>query len=131
MKRIFFIDDDIDDRELFQRALKLVNTETQYVEAIDGHDALEKIADKDFILPDLIFVDLNMPRVNGLEFIIRIKQMLHYQDIPTYVYTTSASPRERVNCMSAGASGYIVKPYNESQLGKELNEIILKHKMAS
>ena len=89
------------------------------------------INNKDFILPDLIFVDLNMPRVNGLEFIIRIKQMLHYQDIPTYVYTTSASARERVNCMSAGATGYIIKHINHVELAKELNEIILKHRVAS
>lgn len=126
MKRIFFVDDDEDDRDVFQMALKGLNIETDYVEAIDGQDALDKIHRADFAVPDLIFVDLNMPRLNGLEFILKMKQMDQYKDVPTYVYTTSTSPRERVNCLSSGASGYIIKHVNHADLTKDLNDLLLK-----
>ena len=126
MKKIFFIDDDIDDRDIFRDALDDLDTEVEYIEARDGQEALDMMAQPDFAPPDLIFVDLNMPRVNGLEFVIRIKQMSKYQSIPTYIYTTSASPNERVNCITAGASGYIIKHVRYSDLAKDLQNLISK-----
>lgn len=127
MKKIFFIDDDIDDRDLFRDALQELDVETEYVEAFDGQHALDMIARPDFTPPDLIFVDLNMPRINGLEFVIRVKQISGYENIPVYIYTTSASPHERVNCVTAGATGYIIKHVRYSDLAKELQALITKN----
>lgn len=124
MKKIFFIDDDIDDRDLFRDALRELDTATDYAEACDGQEALDLMARPDFKIPDLIFVDLNMPRVNGLEFLIRMRQLSGYENIPAYVYTTSASPNERVNCITAGAAGYIIKHVRYRDLARELQGII-------
>lgn len=124
MKRIFLIDDDADDRFIFRTALEMLDPKTEYVEAKDGQEALDLISNADFTPPDLIFVDLNMPRVNGLEFVIRIRQSPKYKEIPTYMYTTSASPNERVNAITAGANGYIIKHIRYNDLAKELSDLI-------
>lgn len=126
MKKIFLIDDDGDDREIFRSALDLLDTKVEYMEAKDGQEGLEMFAADNFVPPDLLFVDLNMPRVNGLEFVIRLKQIPHYQNIPIYMYTTSASPNERVNAMTAGATGYIIKHVRYNDLAIELNGLISK-----
>lgn len=126
MKRILFLDDDIDDRELFQNALKALEMPVDYVEAKDGQEGLDLVTSENFTVPDIIFVDLNMPRVTGLEFVIRMKQLPKYENIPTYIYTTSASPRERVNCISAGATGYIIKHVKYQDLAKELKGLLSK-----
>lgn len=126
MKKVFLIDDDIDDREMFRSAVKSVDPGIEYIEAVDGHEALEMLSELGFIAPDIIFVDLNMPRVTGFEFVIRLKKLAKYRNIPAYIYTTSASPRERVNCIAAGASGYIVKKLNEKDLAAELMPLLSK-----
>jgi len=126
MKKVLLIDDDIDDRDMFRAALKLLDAEIEYIEAVDGHEALEMLSELGFVAPDIIFVDLNMPRVTGLEFVIRVKALAKYHKVPTYIYTTSASPRERVNCISAGASGYIVKKMTTKDLAAELAPLLSK-----
>ena len=126
MKRVFFIDDDSEDREIFHDVLNELNLGIEYQEARDGQEALDMISNPDFAPPDLIFVDLNMPRISGLEFIIKVRQIEGYEKVPTYVYTTSASPQERVNCITAGASGYIIKHLRSGDLRKELNDLMLK-----
>ncbi|PBQ31023.1 hypothetical protein CNR22_04310 [Sphingobacteriaceae bacterium] len=130
MKKIFFIDDDADDRFIFKAALNEIDLTFDYAEARDGQEALEMIADPSFTVPDIIFVDLNMPRVTGLEFVIRMKKIAAYSSIPTYIYTTSGSANERVNCITAGATGYIIKHAKSADLVKELDHIISKFKIS-
>jgi len=131
MKRVFFIDDDADDRFIFKAALDELNISIDYLEAHDGQEALEMIENPSFEIPDIIFVDLNMPRINGLEFIIRMKKMDGYSHVPTYVYTTSGSANERVNCITVGASGYIIKHARNLELVKELSALLLNTKISS
>lgn len=131
MKRIFFIDDDADDRFIFKAALDEIDLTIDYVEARDGQEALELINDPAFEKPDMIFVDLNMPRVTGLEFVIRMKKIAGYETIPTYIYTTSGSANERVNCITAGASGYIIKHTKSSDLVKELSALTSKLRISA
>jgi CheY-like chemotaxis protein len=126
MKRIFLIDDDADDRDMFREALSLLDIRTEYIESHDGQEGLDRVSAPGFIVPDAIFVDLNMPRVNGLEFVIRLRQLPRYQKTPVYIYTTSASARERVNTITAGATGYIVKHVKLKDLVQELSDVISK-----
>jgi CheY-like chemotaxis protein len=126
MKKIFLIDDDADDRDMFREALRLLDAPVEYAAARDGQEGLDILSSPGSIAPDAIFVDLNMPRINGLEFVIRLRQIHRFQKTPVYVYTTSGSPRERVNSITAGATGFIVKHIKLNDLVDELSAVISK-----
>ena len=124
MKTVFLIDDDLDDREIFQEALQSLNLTTRYVEAFDGLNALEKISENDFVIPDIIFADLNMPRLGGLEFLKKVRANPECKNVPVYIYSTSSAKEECDKCMAAGAAGFITKHYSFEDLEKELEKLI-------
>jgi CheY-like chemotaxis protein len=124
MRTIFLIDDDADDREIFQSALDDIAPEFQCYEAKDGQEALDMIASNSLTFPDIIFVDLNMPKVNGLEFLTEIKKKSRYQEIPVIMYSTSSVKEEKEKCISHGASGFMTKHGSYDELCRELKKII-------
>ena len=73
--------------------------------------------------PDLIFLDLNMPKMNGQEFLSKIKEELPLRDIPVVIFSTSGSYRNIKSTMDLGALEYITKPYRFDQLVSVLNRI--------
>ena len=119
------IDDDADDREIFQAALQDLKVEIKYLEALDGKHALDMIADDQFTLPDFIFVDLNMPKVNGYEFLKTVRQMPAYQQAVIYMYSTSSLQSEREKCIREGATGFITKHSSFDALCRELEKLIV------
>lgn len=126
MKKILLIDDDADDRDMFREALGELDSPVEYMEAKDGQEGMDVLSPPQASMPDVIFVDLNMPRINGLEFVIKLRQIERFQKTPVYIYTTSASPRERVNTITAGATGYIVKHVAMRDLVQELTAVLAK-----
>lgn len=125
-KKILLVDDDIDDQSIFQSALETICQTAELVMACDGVDALSKIKDPVAVLPDIIFTDLNMPRMNGFGFLESIKKLECCHTIPVIVYSTSSSPHDINTCKSLGAVAYMVKPSYFTQLCREL-ETILKN----
>ena len=73
LKQIFLVDDDEDDKEIFMAALQEINTEVACITADNGYDALNKIKTKQ-ANPDLIFLDLNMPLMNGQVFLKKLRE---------------------------------------------------------
>jgi CheY-like chemotaxis protein len=124
MKHVFLIDDDLDDREIFQTALQSLETETTFVQARDGQEGLDLIAKPDFKMPDLIFADLNMPKVNGLEFLTAVRKIPMYAQVPVFIYSTSSVKEECDKCLAAGASGFIIKHSSFDALCSDLKKII-------
>ncbi len=106
---ILLIDDDEIERLKFARVLQKNNYPHNSIEAKNGEEALQLLAKKEQ-LPDLIFLDLNMPKMNGLEFLKELKSdaTLHY--IPVIILSTSNNHRDLKEAYRIGASGYIVKP---------------------
>ena len=125
-RKIFLVDDDFDDQLIFQSALETVSTLFDFETAYDGIDALTKIKDPAFRLPDLIFTDLNMPKMNGIRFLEAVKKLDYYQQIPVIVYSTSASPADINTCKSLGAEAYLVKPSYFSELCRQLESTLRK-----
>ena len=120
----FLIDDDPDDQEFFGLALEDIGNNIRYVKADDGLHALEILkADKNF-LPDFIFLDLNMPRLNGKDCLIEIKKMPHLKDIPVYIYTTSMNENDKIETAKYGAEGFITKPFQFEHLVKILLKVM-------
>lgn len=99
MKSFFLIDDDIDDRMIFREALDFLNPSYNYIEAKDGQHALEMIRKEEISIPDVIFLDLNMPKVGGYDVLLFIKQLTRYNPVPVFMYTTSSNAVEKEKCM--------------------------------
>ena len=108
-KVLFLVDDDPDDKDIFQEALKLIDKSIVCYTANDGRDALNKLKES-LLLPDILFLDLNMPVMNGKDCLKQLKSDKDLRHIPVIIYSTSSAEKERTNCLELGARSYISKP---------------------
>ena len=122
----FLIDDDVDDQDIFILALEEVDKTIRCEVASDGMDALRRLGDKE-LLPDYIFLDLNMPRMNGKQCLSEIKKNDFLHSIPVIIYSTSSDQRDRTETAQLGAADYIVKPNTVSALADVLAGFFKKH----
>lgn len=106
---ILFIEDDIIEGMKFNRVLKTLNINHRLVEAANGEEALNILRKKE-IIPDIILLDLNMPKLNGIEFLRILKNDQYLKQIPTIIFTTSNNHRDILECYKIGIAGYIIKP---------------------
>ncbi len=110
LKPIMLVEDDTADVLIIKRALKELKIENELVHAADGEEALEYLKKKGNERPCIILLDLNMPRMNGLEFLEEAKSDEELKSIPVVALTTSESNQDVTKCFSLGIVGYIVKP---------------------
>jgi CheY-like chemotaxis protein len=108
--RFLLIDDDTDDRELFSEALASVDPVIICDQATDGAEALIRLGDG-AETPDLIFLDINMPVMNGWQFLSRLKAQDAYKHIPVVVYSTSSNIKDKRIAGEMGAICFITKPH--------------------
>jgi CheY-like chemotaxis protein len=121
-KTCFLVDDDLDDQEIFAMALQQVNASIRCVFANDGIEAMDKLQHEKAFIPDYIFLDLNMPRMDGRQCLIEIRRQSHLRDIPLAIYSTSSDEGFQLEMKNLGATTYIVKPSQMSLLRKTLND---------
>lgn len=122
-----FVDDDPDDYEIFCEALAVAEPVAKTIRANDGYTAL--ILLKELVVkPDIIFLDINMPVMDGKEFLKIIKKDLRFKDIPVVMYTTSSAETEKKNFERLGAVGYIVKPNDFFSLVESLRNSVQRRK---
>lgn len=122
IKRCLLVDDDEDDREIFCVALEQADPSIRCHMASDGTEALSLLHDGTFI-PDFIFLDLNMPQMDGKEALNEIKKHKHLQEIPVVIFTTSSAERDQEETRRLGAAAFITKPPLISQLASKLREV--------
>lgn len=125
---VFLIDDDLDDQEIFSFILSEAYPQAQCVFADDGLYALEKIQDVSFS-PHVIFIDINMPRLNGLETLKELKQLERFANTPIYMYSTSDENTVVEESKKLGASGFIKKHIDTDLAKLEFQNIITKLKL--
>jgi CheY-like chemotaxis protein len=113
--KYYIVDDDAEDRDLLMEALLSIDKEGQCFIAKNGEEGLQKLVEDLIPLPDFIFLDLNMPRLNGKQFLIEIKKIKRFSQIPVVIYTTSSLAKDREEMNQLGAQYYITKPdgFNE------------------
>jgi len=120
----FLIDDDPDDREIFALALEEADQTYKCITASNGIDALKKLNTDLSFVPDLIFLDLNMPVMNGKQCLNEIKKIPRLSDIPVIIYTTSSYVQDIEETKQLGASHYLIKPSNIRTLTNCLTELL-------
>jgi DNA-binding response OmpR family regulator len=119
-KICFLIDDDLDDQEIFALALQEVDENFKCLTANSGYEALQKLSFANSVVPDYIFLDLNMPRMNGKECLIEIKKFEKLNKIPVIIYSTSSSQNDIIDAQRLGASNFITKPFSIAELTDKL-----------
>jgi CheY-like chemotaxis protein len=117
----FLIDDDSDDQEIFSLALEKIDPTFTCIAANSGFEALQKLSDKTISVPDYIFLDLNMPRMNGKECLKEIRKFDHLKKVPVVIYSTSSMKYDIAETTKLGATAFIVKPFSMADLIDELN----------
>ncbi len=124
-KRFLVIDDDTDDRELFTEALASVDPIIVCDQATDGAEALKRLTEKDIDQPDIIFLDINMPVMDGWQFLTRLKEEDAYKLIPVIVYTTSSNQKDKRIADDLGALCFITKPHAFGRLKNMLGIVVM------
>ncbi len=99
----------------------LKNAGFKIISAIDGADALEKLLQNDV---DLVVTDINMPNMDGYEFVKRIRGMDGYEDLPVIIISTESEAQDKQKGYDAGANVYIIKPTPPEQLVESINLLI-------
>ncbi len=108
--KYYIVDDDAEDRDLLIEALLSIDKGGQCFIARNGEEGLQKLTEDLIPLPDFIILDLNMPRLNGKQFLIEIKKIKRFSHIPVIIYTTSSYAKDREELKQLGALNYIIKP---------------------
>jgi CheY-like chemotaxis protein len=121
-KRILLVDDDLDDAGLFMEALEEIDSTVECYCATDGRDALNKLE----VLnePNVIFMDINMPIMNGWECLTYLKKQDSFRHIPVILYSTSSHQREVAQAFELGALCFFSKPYDFTEL-KQIMQIVV------
>lgn len=122
-RTILLADDDEDDRFFFARALQAVSGSIALSSAENGLQVMEMLRPGKN-MPDLVFLDLNMPLKNGYECLREIKQHPELLQIPIIIFSTSIQPESVTEVYSCGASLYMVKPNDFSALKQLIQHVL-------
>ena len=124
VKKFLLVDDDTDDQELFCEALGEVDSTIICDYAADGFEALNKLKTGRENLPDIIFLDINMPEMDGWQCLTTIKNNGSYSDIPVIMYSTSSHKKLSKIAKDLGALFFFTKPNDYLQLKSIINTVV-------
>ncbi|GAC1530637.1 MAG: hypothetical protein NVS3B15_09600 [Sediminibacterium sp.] len=127
MKRellFFLVDDDMDDQDIFKDALKEIDPSFKVVTAVNGIQAIQQLTKAIGSLPDFIFIDLNMPLMNGIHCLKEVKKITSLLSIPVIIYSTSSFSKDIEDAKKYGAFDYIVKPFCFQELCERIRKVI-------
>jgi len=129
---ILLVEDNPDDMALTLRALEKNNILNEVVVAHDGVEALDYLFARDSyagrdssVMPELVLLDLKLPKIDGLEVLRRIRADKHTKLLPVVILTSSKEERDLVESYSLGANSYIRKPVDFAQFGDAVKQLKL------
>ena len=120
--RGFYADDDEDDIDLFREALKTIDPAIVCSTARDGHEALDTLRAQTE-KPDIIFLDFNMPRIDGMETVRELARIHDLKNIPVVIYSTHLNKEQIRTFRELGVSNFITKPNDFTTLHESLREV--------
>ena len=118
-KSILAVDDSPSIRQMIAFTLKAAGYNV--IEAVDGQDALEKSKQQLF---NLVLTDQNMPRMDGITLIRQLRTLPQYKTVPLLMLTAESSDKMKAQGRAAGASGWIVKPFDPQRLLETIKKVI-------
>jgi|SRR5690606_4246237 len=121
---ILLVDDDQDDRNIFSDALSELKIETNLTMLEDGRDLVSFLENPKTKLPDILFLDLNMPYKSGVECLKDIRKIEKFRNLSIAIYSTSTSEKDMEDTFVNGANIYIKKPNDFAKLKKVLNDVV-------
>ncbi len=121
---IILADDDEDDRLFFTDAFEELKINTKVQTYNDGAELMDYLNNEDSIMPEILFLDLNMPKKNGIECLQEIKANPKFGNIAVAIYSTSSSEEHIEETFVSGANIYIKKPSDFNVLKKVLSEVV-------
>ena len=121
---IILADDDEDDRLFFTDAFSELKISTKVSTFNDGVELMNYLNDPESVLPNILFLDLNMPKKNGIECLHEIKSNSRFDDIAIAIYSTSSSEEDIEETFVLGANIYIKKPSDFASLKKILSDVV-------
>jgi PleD family two-component response regulator len=124
IKRVFYTDDDEDDHMIFALALKEVDPAAHLHSFLNCGEIINYLKDENMPLPDIIFLDQNMPGNSGNECLAEIKRIARMERIPVVMYTTGGNPNLVGNALELGAYKYVIKPTFHQDVKQNLSSII-------
>jgi DNA-binding response OmpR family regulator len=119
MKKILIVDDKSSISDLLTKFLR---SKYEIEVRSDGIDALIWLQEGN--IPDLILTDLQMPNMDGLELINKVKSSGYFSDVPIIVLSSKDSSNDRIQCLKAGAEDYIMKPFNPEELLIRIEKVL-------
>jgi len=123
MKKILIVDDDEDDKDFLCEAILTFDKSANCIWVSDGLHALRLINDASFNPPDFIFLDLNMPKMGGIQCLHKIRKLEHYETVPVIIYTTSDISPNQLDLQSLGPISVLPKPTRIAELSSAVSEI--------
>ena len=121
--KILLIEDDTIEVMKLNRVITTLDLDHQIVEANNGEVAIALLKNVEE-LPDIILLDLNMPKINGIEFLTTLKSDDRLRYIPTIILTTSNNQKDMFACYRLGIAGYILKPLKYEQYAKKIENLL-------
>ncbi len=123
--RILLADDDDDDRLFFKDAIEEVKVKTVVTTVNDGVELMDYLIKSEILLPNLVFLDLNMPRKGGMECLKEIRSNNKFKDLAIAIYSTSGLEKDIEESFIKGANIYIKKPNDFEELKSILAKVII------
>jgi len=120
--QLFLIDDDLDDQEIFCMALESIDATIRCTTANDGIEGIQALQSDKSLKPDFIFIDINMPRMNGFDCLRQIKELGIADSAKMIMYSTTSDPKMIELSKQLGANDFMIKPSSLAFLRKKLTE---------
>lgn len=116
------VDDDNDDSDLIFEVIKEIDSNIQYTYATEGAEAFQILENN--YKPSIIFLDINMPGMNGWQCLVKLKSNEKFKDIPVVMYSTSSYQHEIEKAFELGALAFFTKPNHYSLLKKNMKMVL-------
>ncbi|MGB5980871.1 MAG: response regulator [Nonlabens sp.] len=120
--KILLIEDDAIEVMKMKRTISRFDQDHELIEAENGEEALDLL--KQTIIPDIILLDLNMPKMSGIDFLKKMKSDNRFKYIPTIILTTSSNERDLQACYELGIAGYVLKPLKYDEYVLKIHRLL-------
>jgi PleD family two-component response regulator len=124
MVNIFIAEDDRDDFLLLKEAIEVALPKFRIQHSLDGKTFLQSLNNE--LEPDLIFLDLNLPKKNGFDCLVELRQIESLQTTPVIIYSTSSDVEDIDKCYKNGCTLYLVKPSSFTDLSNQIRKIFFR-----